>query len=185
MEQPSSSVPQPASVAPVKKSKKWIYIGAGIVVVIILGWLLTRSLGTIAKKALESATGGKVQTNADGSHKITTDQGSVEWGSDKKPDNWPTDVTIYEGAKIQSSVSANPATGKQGMYLVLTTGDSQQTVLDFYKKDLVAKGWTVNNSIQSQETMLVSASKDNRVTALTVVRSDEGTTTITIATGTK
>ena len=137
------------------------------------------------ENAIEKESGGNadVNINNDGSMHIETSEGTYDAGSNRLPADWPTDVTAYAGATIQYSGSTNPATGKAGAAAVLMTADKPEKVVEFYKADLRAKGWTIATTMQGQGTNILGATKGNRALSIMVAGSPDDQTSITIGVG--
>lgn len=166
-----------------------------IVVVIILlaliagGFVIRKIMsavgGVVAEKALEGATGGKVDINGG---KVTIkgeNGGTVTYGDTSLPADWPSDAPVYPGAKItfSGSSSAN-ADGKTAATVALTTSDSSDKVSSYYKDQIAAKGWTIKGTAQAQGTTSISAEKDTRQLII-IIGASENLTSISISTGTK
>ena len=62
------------------------------------------------------------------------------------------------------------------------TTDSSADVVAYYKKELVAQGWTLSSTMEAQGTSIIGASKGARALSL-LVGSADGKTTITIGVG--
>lgn len=182
---------QPTSSSGSSGSKKALWIVIGVVIVLALaGWGVRAAMRglsrTVADKAIEAASGGKVKVNSDnGQYTVTGNDGStVQWGTNKLPDGWPSDVSIYSGATIRYSGSSNPTTGKAGAAVMFQTADSAQKVADFYKTDLAAKGWHVEGTYTGGTTTVMGASKDGRSLSIQIAGSDS-MTSVTIGVETK
>jgi major membrane immunogen (membrane-anchored lipoprotein) len=136
------------------------------------------------ERQIEKETGqdADVDMKNDGSMMVKTDEGTMQTGN-TLPADWPTDVEIYAGATVSWSATTNQANGKAGSAIVFTTGDSEQAVVDFYKKSMKDNGWTVQTTMQTGEGVVLVANKDKRALSLSVVRTDEGTTTVTLGVG--
>lgn len=132
------------------------------------------------EKAIEKQTGGeaKVDMQGDGAMKIETDEGTFTTGGDL-PDNWPTDVAVYEDATVSYSASTNPATGKPGSALVLMTTDASADVAAWYKSQLTKDGWTLSSAMEGGGTTIFGATKDDRTLSM-MIAGAEGQTSITI-----
>ncbi|HDP69233.1 MAG TPA: hypothetical protein ENN38_00260 [Actinobacteria bacterium] len=92
----------------------------------------------------------KVETDKD-EGKVTIegeDGGKVEIGTGTKiPDNWPNDMPIYSNAEIQGVADISGETGQESLTVILTTPDSIDEIKAYYKKELPANGWTVQDSV--------------------------------------
>lgn len=133
------------------------------------------------ERQIEKETGGNadVNINSDGSMHVETTEGTYDAGSNTLPAGWPADVPAYAGAAITFSASVNPQTGKPGKAVAMTTTDSGQIVLDFYKKTLVSGGWAIATSMQTADMNILSATKGDQVVTM-MIRPADGQTMITI-----
>ena len=155
-----------------KSSKKGVYIIIGIVVIIIIGW--------VAKSSMRAVTGVDVDRNFDGSATYSNDEGSVTVGSNKLPDNWPSDAPKYANATIQYSGSSNPQTGAEGASVMFLTSDSVQKVVDFYKRELVSNGWTIEQTATVGPSTVLFAKKDDRTFGVYITDTGSGQVSVTI-----
>ena len=155
------------------KNKMWMILGV-IILLLLAGWWAFSKLGRKAGEkavegAIEKAAGGKadVNYNNDGSVDIKTDEGSAST-SGQLPDNWPNDVPVYTDSAITYSGSTNPQTGAAGAAIIFTNSASAKTILDYYKKELTAQGWTIDQSATSGGVSVLSAAKDQRKLGLAI-----------------
>lgn len=171
--------PEKATAAqPAKSNNKLI-----IIVVIVVGVLAVLSgIGYFAnqflaekvtEKAIETATGGKVNVDAD-KEKVTieTNDGKLTIGQNEIPKSFPSDITVYKGAKVTSSAETD-----EGLSVQLTTNDSASTVYDFYRNDLKENGWKETSNSTYGDTSMVSAEKSGKSVLITVSKdtSNDGT----------
>lgn len=160
--------------------KKLWYIISGVLVVIILGWLLS---GVFARKGaertFEQVTGGKVNYGADNTTTYTTDEGSVTVGGGSLPDNWPSDAPQYPGAQIQYSGSSNPQTGEAGASIVFQVSATAQTVVEYYKRELLAKGWKIDTTATVGPATTLGATKGGKTFYVYIVDAGSGTVSVT------
>ena len=139
----------------------------------------------ITEKVLETASGGKAKVDLSGNTvKVETKEGTSEWGGTKLPDNWPSDAPVYPGASVQFSSSSNSKDGQPSAMVMFQTKEAGPNVYEFYKKELVAQGWTVEQDIQSGDGAMVTATKDTRALSVTVATGD-GQTDITVVLASK
>jgi hypothetical protein len=169
-----------------KFGKRNVIIAMVVVGVLVLGGI-TRSIehrvgNSLAERAIEASTGGKVNVDSDnGSVTVKTDQGT--WStSDKLPSDWPTDVPVYPGATVQGSVAAQGQTA--GHYVGLVTSDDAAKAIAWYKGELAAKGWKVTAEVNTAQGNMLSAEKDSR-NLVVVVSAQDGKTTISLTVATK
>lgn len=168
-----------------KFGKTKVMIGGVVIALLLIGWLSGsanrmggRVDNRIVEKAIENATGGKVKVDGNGNDvTVKTEQGT--WStSDKLPAGFPTDVPVYPNAKVQGSVASAGQDGS-GNYVGLQTTDALADVIAWYKKEIVAKGWTVTTDAMVNGSLMMSATKDSRALSATVTGED-GTVTIAL-----
>lgn len=170
--------------------KKVLAIIAIIVLVLLIagGWAIKKAVSGLGKtaveKGLEKATGGKVDVD---NNKVTVkgEHGeTVTFGDQKLPSDWPSDVPVYGGAKISFSGSATNDEGKQGAQVILSTDDSVQKVSDYYRKELVDKGWTMKGSANASTGSTLAYEKGDQALAI-VIAGSQNTTSITLVVANK
>jgi hypothetical protein len=118
----------------------------------------------------------------------TNEQGSITTavgGTTSLPKNWPSDAPQYANAQIQSAVEANPQAGQAQSAVVFSTTDSPQVVADFYKQDLAAKGWKVEQTVTSSTGTVIGATKDTRSFGLYIAATGNGKTIVTASVAVK
>lgn len=162
---------------PASSSKKWLYIGLAVLVLIILGFMF---MGRGGPGSAYFVPGADVDRNLDGSTTYTTEDGSVTVGGGASmPDNWPSDApAAYSGAQILYSGSTNPTTGAAGSAVAYTTTASVQSVVEYYNSRLKAEGWTITASADAGGMKVITATKDTR-TFGAYIGSDGTTTSVT------
>ncbi len=178
MEPQNQNVEASNSPAKTGSTKKIIIII--IVLVVLFGISKFFSRGSYM---MPYGAGVGVDKNLDGSATYSNKEGSVTVGGGTYPDNWPNDLPKYSGAKIQYSASTNPQSGSAGSALAFTTADSAQKVLDFYKKELVAKGWSIEQTANIGQMTIISAKKGENTFGAQIVTGEDGQTTVTIGVG--
>jgi hypothetical protein len=155
---------------------KTLYIVVGIVVVVVL----LKVIGGIVGGGIESAvTGGTVKRDIRGATTYSNSEGSVTVGGTSYPDNWPSDAPKYSNANIQYSGATNPQNGSAGASVVFTTKDTASAVADFYKRELPASGWKIEQTMNTGGATVMAAKKDTRTIGIYIVES-EGTVSVTI-----
>jgi hypothetical protein len=160
------------------KSRKGLYVVIGIVVVIVIIVLVSRSSSRVMNGV--NINGANVSQGLDGSATYSNSEGTVTVGTNKLPDNWPSDVPAYSNATIQYSGSSNPQTGEKGSAVAFTTSDSAQKVADFYKKELASKGWTIEQNAAVGASTMLSAKKDTRTLGVYIVDAGNGQVAVTV-----
>lgn len=183
---PINQNPMNQPVQPVQvqhhSSKKGLYIIIAILVLIILAFLFRGSLG-FTRSYNVAGINGEVTKNLDGTTTVKSDYGTMTTAN-TMPANWPSDAPTYKNATITSSMVIDPTySGTSGSTLTFTTSDTPQTVVDFYKTQLAAEGWTVmgNGSTMGAMTVL-SARKDSRMLSLGVTNGSKVNVTVSITT---
>ncbi|HWO07615.1 MAG TPA: hypothetical protein VNM40_03450 [Candidatus Paceibacterota bacterium] len=162
-------------------SKKWLYIGLGIVVLIIIGALMTGALGRgTGFGSAYFAPGADIDRNMDGSTTYTTEEGSVTVGSNTMPSNWPSDApTAYSGAQISYAGTSNPQTGEAGSAVIYTVQASVESVVEYYESRLRAEGWTITATAEAGGMRMITATKDTRVFGAYIGSDGQGNTSVT------
>jgi len=157
-------------------NNKMLYIIGAVVVVLLLGWVLTREM----PGAGGEMAGVDTDRNIDGSTTYSNDEGTVTVGGSSMPENWPTDAPAnYAGASIQYSGTSNPQTGEAGSAIVYSVSASAQAVTDYYRSGLQSKGWTLDNTANVGGATVLSASKGDRHMGIYIADTGNGMVTVT------
>jgi hypothetical protein len=158
-------------------NKMWYIIG-GIVILLLLGWVVTRGIGG----AIMGAAGVNVTPGANGSATYTSSDGSVTVGtSASMPGTWPSDAPAnYSGASIVYSGTSNPQTGQAGSAVSYTVRASAQAVADYYKQQLTSAGWTIEGTANMTGATVVSAKKDTRTIGVYISDTGSGNVSVTV-----
>ncbi len=147
--------------------------GIGIVIIILLwGWTMW--------KGSESFSGLTTDKSGTQATTYTNKEGSVTVGGNTYPDNWPTDVPKYSNATVQYSAASNPQAEGAASSVIFLTKDSIQSVVDFYKKELVSFGWNVEQVVNTGGTTIIAAKKDTRNFAAYIADSGDGQVSVTV-----
>lgn len=156
----------------------------GVISFFVFGLVGKKTAETITEKAAEQATGGKVDISDDGKKvTIETDEGKATIGTNKVPDSFPFDITIYTGSEVTSTTETN-----NGVSIILKTSDSVSTSFDFYKSDLKNNGWAESSSSTYQGSSILLSTKGNKqvvVTATTDPSDDKTLISISVSTATE
>ncbi|MEK7152088.1 MAG: hypothetical protein AAB523_03275 [Patescibacteria group bacterium] len=160
------------------KSKKVLYAVIGVVVILLVGWFFTRGSGGLGT-SIPSIPGVDIDRNIDGSATYSNEDGTVTIGANSLPDNWPNDAPKYPNASIQYSGSSNPQTGEAGAMVMFTTPDKQQTVVDFYKRELASEGWKIEQTLVMGTVTMLVAQKDERTFGVQIA-TDEGSGQVSV-----
>lgn len=158
----------------------WISILIGIA--IVLFWLATEAALSLRDATMQRVIlpqNADMNIKKDGSVDITTDEGTMSTGT-SMPKDWPTDIPRYPDAAITYSATMNPVdTASVRMALVLATTDPRTDVQSFYEGALKNNGWTITNTMQGGQTVIMTAEKGERMLSLSIAESD-GQTSITL-----
>jgi hypothetical protein len=151
--------------------KRTISLGLLLAAVVVCGCRKsTTYTGPDGTKATVSKSGKnfeiKVEGKDGGTWKMAGGEGSVAL-----PEGFPTDVPIYPGAKVATSVKTGDA-----MHATLQTSDAADKVSAFYKEKMKANGWELKTTMDmGQGTMLVGLKAGQSLNAM-IARGDKGTT---------
>lgn len=92
------------------------------------------------------------------------------------PSNLPAYVSVYPGAKVQSSVVGSGTTGTGGS-IAIQASASIADVLAFYKKQAASAGFAETMNLQTGgTTMFTAASKDSKKSIQVIASSADGGT---------
>jgi hypothetical protein len=175
-------------VAAAGTKKMYITIGVVVVALLVIGGIqraVSRRAGSdLANRIIEQTTGGKVNVDSNGGTvTVKTEQGTVTT-SDKLPDGFPTDVPLYPGAKVTGSV-AGVQDQKNGAYVGMESADAFAKVRDYYKTELVAKGWKIDLSSEQGGTMAIFGASKGTVKLTLTISQESEKTVIAIGVGTE
>jgi hypothetical protein len=135
------------------RSRKAGFIGMFILVAVGLTFMTGckgKSLSEkIAEKAIEKASGGKAKVDAgDGTLKIKTKDGEVEFGSASKwPSEIPGDVPKFEAGKFESATRMNV---EEGTSWIMGIKDVDADAVAGYVQALKDSGWDEGVSSDSE-----------------------------------
>jgi hypothetical protein len=152
-------------------------------------------LGVLALLAIILVVGGIIFWNMvvapklpsmDDSGKITikTDKGNVTFGGDQLPKDFPKDVSIYPGAKVESSVSGDNE-GKKGSWVYLSSNDDLAKIAAFYEAKMKGAGWALESNTAAASTFQQMAFKKGTRATLVMLTGEAGKTNIAIFNGTE
>jgi len=128
-----------------KKSKKWLIIVIIVVVsLIVLGVIISLLIKNfsqkVAEKGLEAYLGPDTSViNTGREFGLETEKGTFKMGEDVGlPENCPEDFIIYSGANVATVLCGTPEKKDSMMLLIEAQKDE---VANFYKQELVSRGW--------------------------------------------
>lgn len=154
----------------------------GVLTVLVLSGcgLGNRLTEKATERAIERATGPGVDVNVrDGSYTVKTDQGEVQFGINKLPDQWPQDVSAYPDGTIVYSGSNMDGSG--GVAIVLNTADSVQKVMDYYAAELQKQNWKSESRATYGDTAMLQYQKDNRTVTVVISSGGDSQTSVTVS----
>ncbi|MEN9338509.1 MAG: hypothetical protein RI945_234, partial [Candidatus Parcubacteria bacterium] len=163
-------------------SKKVLYIIIGVLVLIILAFFLK---GGFSRSVNVGGYKAEVTKNFDGSTTVKSENGLANgtYSTGKLLDSWPSDAPVYPNAEItQSTFVDSQVVGTEASFLAsLTTSDSEQTVMDYYKKELSINGWAINSAMSTGSRLF--ATKSNRMLTIVITNLKNGGVMISESTG--
>lgn len=147
-------------------------IASTIIGLIVLGgggvfvWnkIQKKSIEVQIENGLEQTYGGKADVkigNNPGDIQIKTDRGSFSSGgyaAGSMPAGWPSEIPQYPNSKINTSLN-NSENGSMSLIVALTTRDSPQQVIEYYKPILTSNGWTNIKTESFSRIFVVSGEK--------------------------
>jgi hypothetical protein len=159
-----------------------------VLVVLCAAVLSMTGCQLIAQKAVEGATGVKVDQSGNGKDvTVTGKNGTASLSSQegKLPDGLPSNVPAYDGT-IKSSATLATDKGTNYTYTI-ETSDDIAAVQAWYKDQLTTKGWTVTGSVTGgTDSAMVSAKiGDTSNIVVTIGKNSDGKTEIAVITDVK
>ncbi|MFH1312527.1 MAG: hypothetical protein ABIJ00_04800 [Candidatus Eisenbacteria bacterium] len=85
------------------------------------------------------------------------------------PDDFPDDVFLYSPSKTMMAMKV-----PDGHSVSLITKDDKTKVVDAYKREMGAKGWTEEAVMSMGKNMMFTYKKDGRITGINFAPNDEG-----------
>lgn len=182
-EKETQSSPQPMVINTPKKKNKAGTIILVVLLILLLLCIICAGITFFAVKSFKYKAMNQLQQGLNDAKKssdlMVTPTSSIEetpsgsYTTDGKlPTGFPSDMPIYPNAKITFS------TTESGQQVVnLTTEDSGQKVVDYYKTELPAKGWKIDNQLNILGTVF-SVSKGNNKGSVTILGDESGASLI-------
>jgi len=132
------------------------------------------------EKAVEKSTGADAEVDL--SNKGMKISGKTEEGAfslstgegTEIPKDFPADVLIYRPSKVGSAMNM-----PEGQSIALTTSDDSTKVAETYKREMTAKGWSEQASMNMGAQSMLVYEKEERVAHITIAPMD-GETQITV-----
>lgn len=95
----------------------------------------------------------------------------LSYGKDGIPDTFPKDIPLYSAAAVKMSQTIDDSK----VVVSLSTADDLARVTAFYKKELSAKGWKIQNEMSMGTMTLLHLQKGERELNVTVNGGDDET----------
>jgi hypothetical protein len=134
------------------------------------------------KGGVENATGVKVDQGGNSVTVTGQDGSSMTSSSDGKlPEGFPSDMPLYTPGKIVTSAVSTENSAKS-FVVTIDSPDAVADIFAWYKAQLPEKGWTVQNTTESDTGALFMGEKGAQAfTVMVATSSAEGATTISIS----
>jgi hypothetical protein len=113
--------------------------------------------------------------------KFQDDEGQlVIKGRDARlPEGFPSDLPVYGGAAIKSTVVSDGASEPAMIMVILETEKGLEKVAAFYEKELASGGWTIDpGSTGGREGVVYAAAKEGTAASISIKRPKKGKTTV-------
>lgn len=138
--------------------------------------------GSMSIKSKDGSESMEMKSD-DKSVSIKTQDGVFVSGeASKLPDNFPKDVPIYPGAKLNA---VSTMTQDEVFNVNMASADAMDKVAAYYKKELAAQGWTESQTMNQQgerPVQFATYTKGERGVLVTISREDDKTA-VTVMTG--
>lgn len=147
-----------------KSTNPLVFVGIGCLVLLVLFGIGTtivmkffaKTIGkNMVEKVIENKTGVKTNISDLEKGKMTfTDEktgAKVNIGTGELPDTFPKEFPLYPGYTVTSSLSGDASGKSNGFWLTLSTQDSSEKVVSFYKTELVKNGWTIESTFTAND----------------------------------
>lgn len=133
------------------------------------------------EKIIQGATGTKdVEINGEEVSIVGNGGATINIGSNKLPEDFPSEVPLFPGAQVQSSFKSGD--GSEGVWTVtFTSTDSVGTVNNFFKTGLTTNGWDTTYSYALDESYGYTAKRQNLSVTVTVSAGDNNGTSLFVS----
>ena len=119
---------------------------------------------------------GEVKVNQKGdeaTYEAKTKDGTVKFSTATSgvalPDNFPKDIPIYKGAKVQMA-SSQPKVSMVQLLVDAAAPDAAK----YYQDELKAQGWEIESTTNMGDSSMVVAKKENRSCSVMAMKQDNG-----------
>ena|SRR3989344_5226387 len=190
-------VPAQGTNQPSGSGKKtlWIVLGVVLLLLIVGGFVIKKVISAVGNKVLETAiergTGDDADVNLkNGEVTVKTDTGSVTYGNTKLPNDWPSDVPIYQNSQITFAASSTGAGNEKFVASVqFATEDSAEKLISYYRNELPARGWKITGTQTAAEaenaSTIIVGEKDTRAIGVQIIFEESIGVSVTVTVGTK
>ena len=145
----------------------------------------------IASGTFDDGEGGE------GSYSVTGDDESTETviksadgevriaSGSKALQDLPMGIKLYPGANVESSMTGM-ADGGSGAMVVFSTSDSQEDVIDFYRKEMEAKDIKIATEVKAGDMQMIGGERgDGEGVNISATKDGEGKVMVTLFAGSK
>lgn len=108
---------------------------------------------------------------------VPEEGGEVSGLQTNLPENFPEDVPLFEPSEILSGLES-----KERIQVTFQTDASAERVSQFYQQGMSDRGWKLAGRGVSEDSGVLTFSKDSRYTQLTITPSPEGPTLVILST---
>ena len=130
--------------------------------------------GTTTNAAKNAATNAATNASKTAVNAVTNSM-PVSGATGSLPADFPKDIPTYTGATV--TAGATTGTTKTAAF---STADDPAKVGEFYKVELAKQGWTDVKVVAAGPSTLVTATKDKRMLAISIMKGADGKTMISI-----
>lgn len=115
--------------------------------------------------------------SADGEVRIATGSKAVQ--------DLPMGIKLYPGANVESSMTGM-GDGASGAMLVFSTSDTQEEVIDFYRKEMAAKNIKIATEVKAGDMQMIGGERgDGEGVNISATKDGEGKVMVTLFAGGK
>lgn len=113
--------------------------------------------------------------SADGEIRIASGSKAVQ--------NLPMGIKLYPGANVESSMTGM-GDGSSGAMVVFSTSDSQEEVIDFYRKEMAAKDIKIATEVKAGDMQMIGGERgDGEGVNISATKDGEGKVMVTLFAG--
>jgi hypothetical protein len=139
---------------------------------------------TIAEKAIEQGSGGKVDVDLKNGGATITDKETgntttVDAKGGKMPEGWPKNIPQYPGSKVTQSSATDTEKGKS-FSIILETQDAVDKVNEYYAKELKGAGFKKSTEMTRDDGVTVFYQSEKEVLTMTIF-TDKSKTILSIS----